>query len=375
MVYYAHSEFSLFFNTVIELKVNLKEAPYSIYIVKDNFTHHFQKIISCLDLPSRALIVTNKKIATLYLKKILSVLEKTKKTQVFFVPDSERAKSFSYFLRLINRAVNFDKLGNLFFVALGGGVIGDLTGFCASVYRRGVSYIQIPTTLLAQVDSSIGGKTAIDLESAKNMVGSFYQPKAVISYLGFLKSLSTREIINGGAEIAKYGVIKNRDLFYYLKDNLKEFLRLKREVLFKIIYECVSIKKRIIELDEKEERGIRTILNFGHTLGHAIESATFYKKYSHGQAISIGMVLATQIALKMKMCKREVYEEIKGVLEEMGLPVVLRGISFSTLIHSLLKDKKFKKGKIRMVLPQEIGKAKVIENIDLDLIKEVIKNY
>jgi len=357
---------------VTEIKVNLKESPYSVYLLKENFSQNFKKIISKLDLPSRVLVVTNKKIASLFLNKVLDPL-RGRKIKVFFVPDSEKAKSFYYFIKLTQEAVNFDRLGDLFFTALGGGVIGDLVGFSASVYRRGVPYIQIPTTLLAQVDSSIGGKTGIDLESAKNMVGSFYQPKAVISYLGFLETLSMKEIINGGAEIVKYGVIKSKELFYYLRDNLERFLKLNRKVLFKIIYECINIKKKIIELDEKETKGIRTILNFGHTIGHAIESATFYKKYSHGEAISIGMVLATQIALKMGICKEKVYWEVKTILEKMGLPTKIKKIPPSLLIQSLLKDKKFKRGRIRMVLPLKIGKAKVFEDVDLSLIKEVIQ--
>ncbi|RLC33488.1 MAG: 3-dehydroquinate synthase, partial [Candidatus Nealsonbacteria bacterium] len=252
---------------------------------------------------------------------------------------------------------------------LGGGTIGDLGGFAASIYKRGIPYIQIPTTLLAQIDSSIGGKTAIDLNIAKNILGSFYQPKAVFIDPIFLKTLPLPEIKQGLAEIIKYGVIKNKDFFFFLKKNYKKILKLDKACILKIINICAGMKAQIVSQDEKEKKGLRTILNFGHTLAHALESSLRYKKLSHGEAVSLGMLYAAQLSYHLGKCNKKCLEEILQMIKLFGLPY---RISFDplSLYKSLCYDKKFISGKIRMVLVKEIGRVKVVENINPNSVKK-----
>ena len=357
------------------VRVSLKDRSYNILIGR-GLILKTGLILKNLSVGKDAVIVTNKKLAHLYGKKIRGSLKKSGiGSAIELVPDSEKAKSEKTLISVLNRIGAYDKNKVMFLIALGGGVIGDVTGFIASIYKRGVPYIQIPTTLLAQVDSSIGGKTAIDLPIAKNMVGSFYQPKAVLSDTSTLSSLSIRQIRNGLAECIKYGVIKDKRLFEFLENNYKKALRRDLNILQRIIISCSGIKAKIVEADELDRLGKRVILNYGHTIGHAIESAAGYsKKYNHGEAVAIGMISAARISSKLGLLKDEERLRIESLIENCGLPVRISGrLSISGIYRSLLCDKKFIHGRSRLVLPVGIGKACIVEGIKRSVIIKAIE--
>jgi 3-dehydroquinate synthase len=290
------------------------------------------------------------------------------------VPDSERAKSLALLTRLICRISEDDRNKGVFIVAFGGGVIGDLAGFVASVYRRGVPYVQMPTTLLAQVDSAIGGKVAVDLPTAKNLAGAFYQPRAVLADTGLISSLDPRQIRSGLAEIIKYGVIKDPSLFAYLERNHKKILRREPDALEHIIATSASIKASVVEKDELDNRGLRIILNYGHTIGHAIEAASdFSKRYSHGEAVAIGMAAAADIATGLKILKARDRDRIKSLIRRCGLPTAAKGVEARRIYGAYLHDKKFIRGRNRFLLPERIGRVRVVERVPEGLVKETIK--
>ena len=289
------------------------------------------------------------------------------------VPDTEKSKSLATVTALIDAIARFEKKRRIFIVAFGGGVVGDLAGFVASIYKRGLPYIQVPTTLLAQVDSSIGGKTAVDLCYGKNLVGSFYQPRIVFSDTHFLGTLGTRQLGNGLAEIIKYAAIKDPRLFTYLERHYGALLKAQQPALEFTVSRCSAIKAKIVEQDEKEEKGIRTILNFGHTIGHAIEAAGGYKGYGHGEAIALGMLAACSIGTHMGLTDQKTSRRVKGLIEAAGLPAVIAGLPPKRILTAHYRDKKFIGTKNRFVLLSGIGKAEVVENIPLAMIKKAIQ--
>lgn len=358
-----------------KVKVPIRGRPYYILIGK-GLILKAGSIIKSLSVGDDALIVTSKKIAAIYGKKIKDSLGWSGiSCRLELVPDSERSKSDRILVDLLNRIGRYDKNRALFIVALGGGVIGDLSGFAASIYKRGIPYIQIPTTLLAQVDSAIGGKTAIDLPAAKNLAGSFYQPKVVISDIATLESLSVRQIRNGLSECIKYGVIKDKRLFEYLENKYQNILRLEKNALENIIMSCSRIKARIVASDEFDKKDKRIVLNYGHTVGHAIESAAGYsRRYNHGEAVAIGMVCAARIASSMGLLKETERFRIEYLIKKCGLPVRISGLRISRIYRSLLHDKKSKGGKNRFVLPVGIGKVRVVRDVPRHLIISSIKS-
>ncbi|MEA3305458.1 MAG: 3-dehydroquinate synthase, partial [Candidatus Omnitrophota bacterium] len=294
-------------------------------------------------------------------------------THFEIVPDSESSKSGKIYSGLINKIAGLDKGKRPFIIAFGGGVIGDLAGFVAAVYRRGIPLVQIPTTLVAQVDSSIGGKVAIDLPMAKNLVGAFYQPRIVICDMSVLKSLPEREIKCGLSEIIKYSIISSRKFFDFLHKNIKPLKELKRKNLSHVIRKCCSIKSKIVSADEKDTKGIRIILNYGHTIGHAIEAAVKYSgAYNHGEAIAAGMLAAAIISNKMGMLSSKELIEIGGLINKAGLPVTIKGLKASKILSRYCHDKKFIDGTNRFVLPIKIGKVKLTENVPAKLIKDAV---
>jgi len=258
-------------------------------------------------------------------------------------------------------------------LALGGGVINDLAGFVAATYLRGINFIALPTTLLAQVDASIGGKVGVDLSQAKNLVGSFYQPRAVLIDLETLKTLPSREIKNGLSEVVKYGIIKDKSLFEYLEKNLEKIKKLDISSLQRITEKSVRIKAGIVSRDEREEKGEREILNFGHTIGHSIETAGDYKDYRHGEAVSIGMVKATEIAVAMHLCPTKLLLRIEKLLGRIGLPAGMKGANKKKIYQGLFLDKKKERERLRFVLPRRLGDVFVCEKVPLSLIREVLE--
>lgn len=354
------------------LKVNLKERSYQI-IIGQGVLKSLGALVKKAKIGSDAYIITNSLIKRKYGALVENSLKKAKISVKFkTVPDSEKAKSFDVALSVIKDITKYSQDRRIFIIALGGGVIGDLSGFVASVYKRGIAYIQIPTTLLAQIDSSIGGKTAIDLVEGKNLVGAFYQPRMVISDLATLKTLSLRQIRAGLAEAIKYGIIKDKPLFDYLEKNYRKILKSDRKGLEFLVYRCSRIKAAIVSLDEKEKKGLRTILNFGHTLGHAIETAANYKSYNHGEAVALGMLCATYISLRLGMIDSKVYKRIEDIIASFGLPTMIKKLEIDKIVEAHYRDKKFIGKRNRFVLIKSIGKTQVKMDIPLELIKAAL---
>jgi 3-dehydroquinate synthase len=256
-------------------------------------------------------------------------------------------------------------------IALGGGVVGDLTGFTAATFQRGIPFIQIPTTLLSQVDSSVGGKTAVNHPRGKNMIGAFYQPKLVVIDLNTLSTLPKNQLRAGLSEVVKYGVIADEKLFVFLENNIQKILSLDSKCLEYIVKTSCAIKARIVEKDERESK-YRMILNFGHTFGHAIETLTNYTEYLHGEAISIGMVQAALLSVESGLCNKDLPKRITNLLKELGLPIQAHDLKSKDIIESMRHDKKNSHNKLRFVLPKSIGSVEIIDDVPETLIQSVL---
>ncbi len=359
----------------LNLKVNLRESSYKI-IIGQKILQNLGAELKSLNLDGEALVITHPVLKKLYGK----IVEKSLVAQgfgvkFFEVAEGEQSKSAHTFVALLGKIARHDVNKNVFIVALGGGVVGDLAGFVAATYRRGVPYVQVPTTLLAQIDSAIGGKTAIDLPVGKNLVGAFYQPKLVYSDVSVLATLNKRQICNGLSEAVKYGVISDRRLFDYIARNVAKLLNSDAKVLQEIVYQCSRIKARVVEQDEKETKGIRTILNFGHTVGHAVEAAGKFHIYQHGEAVALGMRVAAELSVGMKFLSAKDAAILGGVLSDIGLPEKIKGVKFNEILKHMAHDKKFKAGKPRFVLAIGLGCVKVVDGIALPDIKAAIKSY
>ncbi len=289
------------------------------------------------------------------------------------VPEGEEQKSLETTGRLYHELSSFHAERTTPILALGGGVIGDLTGFVAATYLRGVPLIQIPTTLLAQVDSSIGGKVAVNHGQLKNKIGAFYQPKLVISDISVLKTLPTRELSDGLAEIIKYAVIGDKDLFTYLEGNMDEIKSLDATVLEEIIFKSAKIKAEVVEKDEKDF-GLRHILNYGHTVGHAIESASDFK-VRHGEAVAIGMLAAARISNRLGILDQNELTRLKGGIQRAGLPTEIPSLKVKEIIQAMEHDKKILGGKIRFVLLKSIGDVFITDEVSPSLIEQVLVGW
>lgn len=292
-----------------------------------------------------------------------------------FVPDTERAKSWPVLGRLLTQLAALDGPGrSLCLVAFGGGVVGDLAGLAAALYRRGIPCIQVPTTLLAQVDSAIGGKTAVDLPAGKNLVGTFEQPQLVFIELSWLAELPPRQLRSGLAEVIKCGVIGDAGLFRLLERRRSAILARQPAVLTTLITRAVRLKGRVVAQDERETRGYRMILNFGHTIGHAIEQATGYGgRYTHGEAIAVGMSAAATLARRLGLCPPTVERRVGRLLEAYELPTIARGVSVPRVLAALAHDKKVRGGRLRWVLPTQIGHVVVTPDVLDSLVRAVIR--
>lgn len=354
------------------ITVPLKERSYRIIIGAD--LKNIGEELKPLTLGAKAMIVTNSKVSGLYGEVVEKSLAKVGFT-VFkiLIPDGERHKSQESANKIYQQCVknNFDR--NSTILALGGGVIGDLAGFAAATFLRGINFIQVPTTLLAQVDSSVGGKVAVNLPYGKNLVGVFYQPKLVYIDLKVLKTLPGKEFANGMAEVIKYGVIYDKNLFSYLEKNIVRILARDIKSLEHIISRCCQIKAAVVSRDERE-KNLRAILNFGHTIGHALEGMTAYKKFTHGEAVAIGMVGAVKIAESLELVDSSVEARLKALLIKAGLSVSIEGIKFSwpSFLRFMQHDKKALAGDIRFVLPVAVGKVKIVASVPLTVIKNSI---
>ncbi len=355
-----------------KIRVNLGSRSYEIVIGK-RILPKLPIFLKNLNLGSSAVIITNSRIKRKMGARVGSFLKKHSFALKFFlVPDSEKAKSAKVAFGLIQKIASFDVKKKIFIIAMGGGVIGDLAGYVAATYKRGIPYVQLPTTFLSQIDSSIGGKVGIDLVVGKNLVGAFYQPRLVFSDVSVLSSLSLRQIRSGLAEAIKYAVIKDRLLFEFLERSHARVLKMDLRLVEEIVLRCSKIKARIVEADEKEEKGLRTLLNFGHTVGHAIEAGCGYKFYTHGEAIALGMICSSRLAQMMGILDNSDVLRLENLLSKVGLPVKIRRLRLAEILAALEHDKKFIAGKKRFVLPEAIGRAGVYDGISLKLIKSAI---
>jgi len=355
------------------IKVNLGVRSYDIVIgrgILDKLGPELLKLQAGTD----AYIITNLWLKNKYGAKLREVLCKGGFNSYFkIVPDSEKSKSLEAASLVIKDLAGWDRSRKVFIIAFGGGVVGDLAGFVASLYKRGTSYVQVPTTLLAQVDSSIGGKTAVDLDLGKNLVGAFYQPRLVFSEINFLKSLDKKQLASGMAEVIKYAVIKDHGLFIFLENKYKDLLKKDPAALEKIVSVSSKIKAAIVNRDEKEVSGLRTILNFGHTIGHAIEAAGEYKAYNHGQAVGLGMIAAADLSRLLGLIDPGTVSRVSGLVRLYGLPVKLKGVSIKKIIRAHYRDKKFIGKENKLVLIRGVGRPRIARNIPLSLIKEAIR--
>lgn len=358
-----------------KIRMRLKDNSYDIVIGKESLPQ-LGGALKRLKLGPDSVVVTTPAIWKLHGKELEGALKKAKcSVKVFSVPDGEKSKSAQTAFGLLQKITQYDVGKKIFLVAFGGGVIGDLTGFVASVYKRGIPYIQVPTTFLAQIDSAIGGKAAVDLPIGKNLVGSIYQPKLVFSDVVLLKTLSSRQIRNGLAEAVKYGVIYDARLFNDLNKNYKDVLNLHTPTLKRVVYACGKIKTDVVEQDEKETKSIRTILNFGHTVGHAIEAAGAYKVYQHGEAIALGMRVAARISVRLGLLSSKDEKRLNELLTKIGLPKEIKNVKVAEILNHMKHDKKFVASKNRLVLAKTIGSVKVVDNISQDVIVNSIRVF
>ncbi len=356
-----------------KVRVNLGDRSYDICI-GSNIIGGIGSRVKALKTSPKTAIISNPTVFKLYGNKILSSIKRAGFDVVpVIIPDGEKYKDISIVQKIYGELLKqrLDRKSAL--IALGGGVIGDITGFVASTYMRGIDYIQIPTTLLAQVDSSVGGKTGVNHKLGKNMIGTFYQPRFVWIDTDTLKTLPKRELLAGLAEVIKYGVIRDQKLFDFLEDNMRKISYLDRNALFHIIKRSCEIKADIVSKDEREA-GLRAILNYGHTIGHAIETVTEYKKYLHGEAVAIGMHIEAGIAEMIGFLKIHNVLRIKALIESYGLPSKMPSkTSINALLSSMQLDKKAVAGELKFILPVRIGNVKIQKGMDTDAIREILQ--
>ena len=320
------------------------------------------------------IIITNSRVGKLYLNRTKRLFKKYNVNSLI-LPDGEKYKNNDTLKKIYNFLIRKQYDRSLTIVALGGGVIGDMVAFAADTFMRGVSLIHIPTTLLAQVDSSIGGKCGINHTLGKNLIGSFKHPKLVLIDTSVLKSLPKSEFLAGMAEVIKYGLIKNKKFFDFLNNNYKEIYKYNDETLMKVVTTCVSTKAQIVKEDELEG-GVRALLNFGHTFGHAIEASKNYKGILHGEAVSIGMNIAAAISADQELITYEEYCEIEDMILRLDLPTQIPSkISSTTLMKHLGHDKKKISGKNRFILLSKIGEAFICDQLENNYLKELSKNF
>ena len=318
---------------------------------------------------SKVAIVTNPKVAGLHLAYLLSKIT-AKELYVITVPDGEEYKNQDSINLILESLFNhrFNRKSTL--IAFGGGVIGDMTGYAASVYQRGIDFIQIPTTLLAQVDASVGGKTGMNNSYGKNLIGAFHQPKAVLIDPLLLKTLPSREFGAGVAEIVKMAVTFDKEFFEFLENaNLKD-----EEVLREAIQKAVQTKAAVVAQDEKEH-GLRAALNYGHTFGHVIENETKYKKYLHGEAVAIGMVMANETAVKMNLMSQGEAIRIKNLLQRYELPTTYKIENSKSFYETFFLDKKSSDSNITFIIPVGIGDVKITNEVSEKLVLSVLDNF
>ena len=343
------------------LRVELGERSYDLLLESSGLSR-IGEYLALLPVSKRALVVTNATVSSLYAQTITASLAASGfQVHWAIVPDGEEAKSLTWLSRLYDQAVSLQLDRRSPVLALGGGVVGDLAGFFAATYLRGLPLVQIPTTLLAQVDSSVGGKVAVNHPQGKNLIGAFYQPALVLIDPLTLRTLPERELRAGLAEVVKYGVLRSAEFLSYLETNAEAILALELDVVRAIIAFSCQTKAEIVTADEREE-GLRSILNFGHTIGHALEAVTGFSQYRHGEAVAIGMIGAAYLAERRGWAPG-LLARLETLLKRFGLPTTLPGLSSGELLRAMGYDKKARSGQIRFVLPVAIGKMELVDDL------------
>jgi 3-dehydroquinate synthase len=346
--------------------VNLGPRSYDIEIGAGNLPD-VAKFIDTEQDDAHAVIVTDANVDELYAEPVANTLaEQGCEVDVLIVDAGEQSKSIDVAAELWERMLDEGTDRKSAVVAVGGGVVGDLAGFVAATFARGLTFVQIPTTLLAQVDSSVGGKVGINLPGAKNMVGSFWQPRGVLIDVNVLQSLPEREFSAGMAEVVKYGVIQDAEFFAYLERHVDAINARDAAVLTHIVQRCCRLKADVVEQDEREETGVRAILNYGHTFCHAFEAATGYGQLLHGEGVAIGMLCASRLAERMGRVEAAFTKRQQNLLESFGLPTIVPQVSHDELVELMYRDKKTERGKMRFVLPSKLGHVEVVRGVAID---------
>jgi 3-dehydroquinate synthase len=360
------------------ITLDLGSRSYDI-VIENNSIKDITKYLEKLNLGKKIFVITDDNVASLYLSKIEKSLEKSAYNfHSIILKQGEHLKSFVNLTKLCNQILSYEPDRNSTIIALGGGVIGDLSGFAASIIMRGINFIQIPTSLLAQVDSSVGGKTGINTNYGKNLIGSFYQPKLVIIDPLTVNSLSKRDFNSGYAEIVKYALIDNKDFFNYLEKNREKTKNLDTAILAEIIKICCLAKARIVAADELENQQ-RALLNLGHSFAHSLEKETGYSNIlKHGEAVAIGLVLAMKFSEEMGFLEKEEIKKLEDHFKFFGITTNMLKIQPSwnaeNLIHNMYKDKKNINGNLTLILLNAIGKAFISRNINHNKIANFIFN-
>ena len=339
-----------------KILVDLGAKSYEIFI-GENILNGVENFLS-----GKALLVTQ--------KNILDLCKENFPYEVALIPDGETSKSLSVAEKVFTRAIESGLDRKSVIIALGGGVVGDLAGFVAATFMRGINLIQIPTTLLAQVDSSVGGKTAVNHALGKNLIGAFHQPRAVFIDLKFLESLPEREIKSGLGEVVKCGVIRDEKFFSFLEDNAEKILQRDLKTLAHVVRRCCEIKAQVVAADEKES-GLRRILNFGHTLAHAIEEETAYKKFRHGEAVAVGMVAAARISHALGKTSAENVRRLENLLKRFGMMTTCAGLDADKLYAVTFRDKKTVGGVVNWVLMKNFGDVEICGDVPASVIKKI----
>ncbi len=358
------------------INVNLKEDSYPIF-VGTGIINQIGAYIKSHIQPTSVLIIADTVVKHHFASPVVDSLKKSGyDVSIVDIPGGERSKSLERLSQILDSLIDFQLDRGSTLIALGGGVIGDLVGFAAAVYMRGIAYVQIPTTLQAQVDASVGGKTAINHPKGKNLIGAFHQPKLVLIDVDTLQTLPQRDIHAGLIEVIKMGVIRDEHLFAMVEDNLDDVLNLEAEALIEMIACACANKADIVAKDEKES-GLRMVLNYGHTFGHALEALTNYKVYRHGEAVSIGLNCAAQLAVNLGMFSETDFERQRILLNRAKLPLTFPSdLSPETIYDAMLLDKKTVGGKLRLILPTRIGAVVNRDDVpEIEIIEAISQCY
>jgi 3-dehydroquinate synthase len=356
------------------VKVELGLRSYDICI-GENWLPQLGEMLKFVPITSRLILITDENVNQLYGSKVLAVLRQAGfQVDKAVIPGGEGCKNLTTATALYEQMVTFGLDRKSTVVALGGGIVGDVAGFVAATYMRGISYIQIPTTLLAQVDSSVGGKTGVNLPQGKNLVGAFCQPGLVFVDVAFIQTLPEREYLTGLAEVIKYGIIRDQDFFKFLEGQAEKIKARDSECLIQIIQRCCAIKADIVAQDETEN-GLRAILNLGHTFGHAFEALTNYQQFTHGEAVAIGTICSARLARHLNLLSQQDLAGIEKILKEYGLPDNYGNLDSLEIIAQMHKDKKNVGGKMPIVLPVSIGNCQIFNNLNEIDIASVLDSF